>query len=90
MIKEQVSAEEDEQPKWARIFLNFSIANGTLKSINVEERRMVFDEFIVPSMTEADSTVKVTMLESGEFVFRWKSDADKDAFIENWSQGEEL
>jgi hypothetical protein len=90
MINEKVSAKEDEQPRWARIFLNVNIANGTLESVCVEQRRMVFDEFIVPSMTEADSTVKVTMQENGEFVFHWESAADKDAFILNWNEGEEL
>jgi hypothetical protein len=67
-----------------------NIANGTLESVSVEQRRMVFDEFIVPSMTEADSSVKVTMQDNGEFLFHWESDADKDAFIVNWSEGEEL
>ena len=90
MPKEIVSTKEDEQPKWARIFLNVNIAKGTLESVSVEQRRMVFDEFIVPSMTEADSSVKVTMQDNGEFLFHWESDADKDAFIVNWSEGEEL
>ena len=90
MPKEIVSTKEDEQPKWVRIFLNVNIANGTLESVSVEQRRMVFDEFIVPSMTEADSSVKVTMQDNGEFLFHWESDADKDAFIVNWSEGEEL
>ena len=30
------------------------------------------------------------MQDNGEFLFHWESDADKDAFIVNWSEGEEL
>ncbi len=90
MIKEKVSSEEDEQPKWARIFLNVNLANGTLKAVTAGQRRMVFNEYIVPSMVEEDPTVKVTMQQNGKFVFHWKLEADKEAFILKWSEGEEM
>ncbi len=89
MIKETVSAEEDEQPEWARYFLNCGLANGIREMAKPGMRHILFDEFVAPELAVGDPTVNVKMQENGKFVFHWDTKADKDAFILRWSEGGE-
>jgi hypothetical protein len=90
MIKLKISAEEDEQPNWARYFLNCALANGIREIAKPGMRSILFDEFVAPELAVGDSTVKVKMQENGKFVFCWESEADKEAFILRWSAYDEV
>ncbi len=89
MIK-TVSSKEELQPKWARIFLNCSLVNGSLATTKPSLRRRLFDGFLAEELAREDSTVKVTMQSNGKFVFHWESATDKADFISRWSAYDEL